>query len=141
MIKILKFDPNQHNYELEDGFFDGWPHPPSKQTHRQILSNSTVAFIAVDENTQKIVGFVNAISDGVLSSAIPLLEVLKPYQKQQIATKLMREIIQSLSHLYMIDISCDEALLSFYQKLGFQERKSAIIRNIEHQHGVKEHKE
>ena len=36
--------------------------------------------IAIDENTNQVVGFVTAISDGVLSAYIPFLEVLPEYK-------------------------------------------------------------
>jgi hypothetical protein len=62
------------------GFFVGWPNPPSPETHLKLLANSNYIVLAVDDETGNIVGFITAISDGVLSAYIPFLEVLPAYQ-------------------------------------------------------------
>jgi predicted N-acetyltransferase YhbS len=67
-----------------------------------------------------IVGFVTAISDGVMSAFIPLLEVLPEYQHQGIGTELVRRVLQQLDGLYMIDLCCDGDLEPFYSAFGFQ---------------------
>ena len=58
------------------GFFEGWPDPPSPETHLRILRQSSEVLLAIDTTTGEVVGFITAISDGVLSAYIPLLEVL-----------------------------------------------------------------
>ena len=58
------------------GFFVGWPNPPSPETHLKLLQNSSKLVLAIDETTGNVAGFITAISDGVLSAYIPLLEVL-----------------------------------------------------------------
>jgi len=65
-----------------DGFFAGWPNPPSPDTHLKILTNSDHVVLAYDGKVERIVGFINAINDGILSAYIPLLEVLESYQGQ-----------------------------------------------------------
>ncbi len=76
-----------HEAMLE-GFFKGWPNPPSKQTHLKILKNSSKCIIAKDESTKKVVGFITAITDQTLCAYIPLLEVLESYQNKGIGKKL-----------------------------------------------------
>ncbi|GAA5514983.1 hypothetical protein Dcar01_03747 [Deinococcus carri] len=56
------------------GFFEGWPNPPAPATLHRLLSRSYRISLAVEEDGQ-VVGFAQAISDGVLSAFIPLLEV------------------------------------------------------------------
>jgi len=59
------------------------------------LQNSYRTVVAIDNDTHKVVGFINAVSDGVLTAYIPLLEVLEKYQGMGISgklTKLMLEI-------------------------------------------------
>jgi hypothetical protein len=57
------------------GFFVGWPDPPSPETHYRMLAGSQHILLARDAATGQIVGFINAVSDGVLAAYIPLLEV------------------------------------------------------------------
>ena len=65
--------------ELE-GFFEGWQNPPSPEVHMNLLKNSDHVILACDDETGRVVGFVTAISDGVLSAYIPFLEVLPEYR-------------------------------------------------------------
>lgn len=65
------------------GFFVGWPDPPSPERHLQILKNSRFVVIAVDDQASRVVGFVNAVSDGILSAYIPLLEVLPDHPAER----------------------------------------------------------
>jgi len=101
-----------------DGFFVGWPSPPSPERHLELLRGSAAVVLARDG--ERVVGFVTAISDGVLSASIPLLEVLPDYQGRGIGTELMRRILARLDGLTMVDLSCDAPLEPFYARLGFQ---------------------
>ncbi|MEE8577103.1 MAG: GNAT family N-acetyltransferase [candidate division Zixibacteria bacterium] len=117
------------------GFFVGWPKPPTPETHLKILKQSYMIELAIDSETEEIVGFVNAISDGILAAYLPLLEVLPAYQKRGIGRELIERILSRLDGLYMIDLTCDADLQSMYQKLGFQEMTAMMIRNFDHQSG------
>lgn len=110
------------------GFFVGWPSPPSPEQHLQLLRGSAAVVLARDG--EAVVGFVTAISDGILSASIPLLEVLPAYQGRGIGSELMRRILAALDGLYMVDLSCDAPLEPFYARLGFQRLDRAMgIRN------------
>lgn len=121
---------NEDNYIL-DGFFVGWPNPPSKDRFRAILLNSAHIVLAIDQEKNKLIGFITAISDGVLSSYIPLLEVLPEYQSRGIGKKLVEHILLELKDLYMIDLSCDEDLMPFYERFGMIRGQSMFLRNYD----------
>ena len=112
---------------LGGGFFEGWSSPPSSQEHLDLLRKSTHVVIASDDG--KVVGFATAISDGVLSAYIPLLEVLPAYQGRGIGTELMKRLLADTGSLYMIDVACDLGTLPFYERLGFSAGTSATMRN------------
>lgn len=101
-----------------DGFFVGWPHPPSPERHLEVLKGSALVVLARDG--ERVVGFVTAISDGVLSAYIPLLEVLPEYHGRGIGSELMRRVLARLRDLYMVDLCCDAGLEPFYTRLGLQ---------------------
>ena len=119
--------------EMLSGYFVGWPNPPSQATHMQILKNSYRIWLAIDKETNKVAGFINAISDGVMAAYIPLLEVHPAYQKTGIGKTLTQKMLDSLSHLYMIDILCDEEVQEFYTKQGMQKAKGVMKRNYDRQ--------
>jgi len=117
------------------GFFVGWPNPPSPETHRRILDNSAHIVLAFDEDREQVVGFVNAISDNVLSAYIPLLEVLPEYQRQGIGRELMQRMLALLDGLYMIDLISNPAALDFYTKLGMTKEVGMSLKNFDRQSG------
>ncbi len=116
-------------------FFDGWPNPPSPETHLRILRGSDHVVLALDAETDRVVGFVTAISDGVLSAYIPLLEVLPEYRGQSIGSELTRRMLAKLDGLYMVDLLCDPDLQSFYTRLGMRPATAMMVRNFERQSG------
>ncbi|MBT3786557.1 GNAT family N-acetyltransferase [bacterium] len=116
-----------------DGFFVGWPNHPSPSAHLEILQGSYAAWLAFNEDC--CVGFVNALSDGVFYSFIPLLEVLPEFQGQGIGRELVRRMVSTLENMYAIDIVCDESLMPFYNFLGFNRCVGMVKRNFANQSG------
>ena len=122
--------------ELADGFFEGWPQHPDKNTHRKILKNSFKSIVAIDNERNQIVGFITIISDGILSAYIPLLEVIPAYRKQGIGSRLLAIALKELDDLYMVDLVCDEERVSFYEKQGMIRWTAMLWRNYKGQAGV-----
>ncbi len=120
-------------YEMLIGFFAGWPNPPSPKNHLRILHGSALVVLAIDDHADRVVGFINAISDGVMAAYIPLLEVLPEYRKQGIGGELVRRMMQRLGHLYMVDVICDSDVVPFYEKVGMKAGTGAMRRNYERQ--------
>ena len=111
-----------------DGFFVGWPRRPSPERHLALLRGSSHVVLA--REGRRVVGFVTAISDGVLSAYIPLLEVLPDFRGRGIGKELTRRLLGELDGLYMVDLSCDEELVPFYEALGLTRLDAALgIRN------------
>lgn len=92
--------------------------------------------MAICEETNRIAGFINVISDGVLSAYIPLLEVVSPYKNKGIGTKLVELALKECNQIYMIDISCDEDLINFYERFNMKKFMSMCIRNYKNQSGL-----
>ncbi|PUB13383.1 GNAT family N-acetyltransferase [Paenisporosarcina sp. OV554] len=122
--------------EQLNGFFVGWPNPPSPEVHLRLLEKSSHVDLAVDDESKQVVGFITAISDGVLSAYIPFLEVLPPFQGQGIGQQLLKKMVELLSDMYMIDLMCDEELQGYYEKLGMHRSHGMVLRNYAKQSGV-----
>ena len=116
-----------------EGFFVGWPVRPSAERHLEILLGSDHVVLARDGAEGRVVGFVTAISDGVLSAFIPLLEVLPEWQGQGIGSELVRRILAELEDFYMVDLVCDPELEPFYRRFeltllaGMGRRRRALL--------------
>ena len=115
------------------GFFDGWPNPPDPETHLTILKNSHAVWLAFDGS--QCVGFINAISDGVFYSFIPLLEVLPSHKGRGIGSELVQRMVSTLGTMYAIDIVCDETVAPFYERKAFHRCVGMVKRNHENQQG------
>ena len=118
------------------GFFVDWPDPPTPDTHLRLLHGSDAVEIARDESTGQVVGLITAISDGVLSAYVPLLEVLPDYQGRGIGSELVRRLLSRLEHLYMVDLLCDAELRPFYERQGMRPAAGMMVRNYARQAGA-----
>ncbi len=130
----------QYQHHLEniapenlEGFFVGWLNPPNPAKHLEILRGSSHVCLALEDD--RVVGFITAISDGILSAYIPLLEVLPEFQSQGIGRELVRRMLEMLSGFYMIDLLCDDEMKGFYAKCGMLEAGGMMIRNYRRQSG------
>ncbi len=119
-----------------EGFFEGWPSPPTPETHVAIMRGSYRVVLALDENSDAVVGFITAVSDGVLAAYIPLLEVLPSYRRRGIGRELVTRMQEELGELYMVDLVCDEALESFYASMGMKPARAMTIRRFDKQSGT-----
>lgn len=118
--------------DLAGGFFVGWPMPPSPELHLAMLRGSEAVVLAIDDAVGagapgRVVGYVQAIGDGVLSAFIPNLEVLPDWQGQGIGSELVRQVLDVLGPRYSVDLVCDDDLVPFYERLGLS-RYTAMIR-------------
>ena len=109
------------------GFFVGWPGPPTPQGHIEILQGSDLLVLALSEK-HKVIGFVTAITDGVSCAYISHLEVLPEWQGKGVGSELMRRMLAKLEAIRTIDLICDEDVRGFYERLGFKAGRGMLIR-------------
>lgn len=119
--------------QFDGEFFDGWLDPPSPETLLRILQSSDHVVIAV--RNDKVIGFVTALSDGVLSAFITLLEVVPEEHDKGIGHSLINQLMDDIGDLYMVDLVCDANLSRFYAELGFATATGMSRRNYAMQSG------
>ena len=112
-----------------DGFFEGWPRVPSAKRFLRILGGSYAVILAREGDGGRVVGFVNAISDGELAAHIPLLEVLPEYRHRGIGTELVRRMLDKLDGFAMIDLTCDAELVPYYERFGMRPVSGMVMRD------------
>lgn len=87
------------------------------------------------QNKLKVVGFIAALSDEVLTVYISLLEVLPEFQKRGIGKNLVSKMLELTKDFYMIDLVCDENLVDFYDRFGMKKQIAMSKRNYKSQSG------
>lgn len=132
---MIHYSENTSDLRAEQlvGFFEGWESSPTPQKHLQLLQQSSEVIVALEE--EKVVGFITAITDGVLSAYIPFLEVLPDYRNQGIGKELVRLMLLKLHDYYMVDLTCDPSLRSFYMEQGMSALTAMSKRNRQFQSG------
>jgi len=118
------------------GFFEGWPNPPSPARHLDLLHSSAHVWLARDDESRRVVGFVTAISDGVLTAYIPLLEVRPESRRRGVGRELVQRMLATLDHLYAIDVICDDDVRPFYDRFGLRPCGAMVRRNYANQSGA-----
>lgn len=115
------------------GFFGGWPNPPAPEAHLRILHGSDHLILALDQESDRVVGYITAISDGVSCAYIPHLEVLPSWKGRGIGTELMNQMLETLKDIYMIDLMCDADVQPFYDRFNMIRSTGMVIRNYARQ--------
>jgi ribosomal protein S18 acetylase RimI-like enzyme len=108
------------------GFFEGWASPPDPERHLAALRAAYRVVLELDGD--RVVGFVDALGDGVLSAFIPLLEVLPEYRGRGIGSELMRRVLAELEDIRAVDLCCDAELEGYYRRFGMEPVLGMAIR-------------
>jgi ribosomal protein S18 acetylase RimI-like enzyme len=109
------------------GFGVGWRKPLTPELLYRVLTGSAHVWLTLDG--ERVVGFINAISDGCLMAYIPLLEVLPDYQDRGIGSELVRRMLETLHDLYGVDLCCDANVAPFYERFAMQRVTGMVLRN------------
>lgn len=117
--------------ELLGGFFVGWPVPPTPETLMRLLRASTHRVLAMSQADGRCIGYITALTDGVLFGYISSLEVLPQFQSRGIGKELVARMLRNLSDLYAIDLVCDADVQSFYERCGMAKCSAMVLRNRE----------
>ncbi|HOO32443.1 MAG TPA: GNAT family N-acetyltransferase [Thermotogota bacterium] len=128
--RVIKYQDTLEGITQEhlDGFFIGWKEPLSRDNFYTVLSNSEHVVLAVDQQKDRVVGFINSLTDGVQFAFIPMLEVLPEYKNMGIGTELMERMLELLKHYDCVDLTCDPDLQSFYSRFRMLKSHGMVIR-------------
>ena len=129
MTITFEVDPADLRAADLHAFFNEWRIRPSVEALDAMLAGSYRVVLAKDG--EEIVGFANAISDGRMFAYIPLVEVHPDRRGTGIGTELMRALLRELEHLHGVDLTCDDDLVPFYERVGLQRWTAMISRKNE----------
>ena len=95
----------------------GWNRMESKYSNPLMTSYYHIAVYEGD----KLVGYIDSVSNGVTDAYIQDLMVHPDYQGKGLGTKLMNKMITYLkeNRIYIISVVFEESLKPFYARFGF----------------------
>lgn len=104
-----------------------WSRRPSVEGRLRMLTSARSTILAWAGS--ELVGVVAAIGDGVAWLYVSLLEVHPDHRGRGIGSELMRHMLDRHRDIYAIDVSCDDELVPFYERLGMRRLNAMTIRN------------
>ena len=95
----------------------GWNRMEKEYTNPLMTSYYHIAVYEDD----KLIGYIDSVSNGVTDAYIQDLMVCPDYQGKGIGTDLMDKMIEYLKEkrIYMISVVYEEGLKPFYERFGF----------------------
>ena len=99
----------------------GWNRMEKELSNPRLQSFYHISVYESEDQGQKLVGFVDCVSNGVTDAYIQDLMVHPDFQGKGIGTELMNKMIEHLKEagIYMISVLYDEELKDFYSRFGF----------------------
>lgn len=91
--------------------------------HKKAFENSHTVVFAFD--SEELIGFGRAISDGTYQAAIYDLAVLPEYQGQKVGAIILKNILETISNCNVILYS-SPGKETFYEKSGFRKMKTGM---------------
>ena len=99
----------------------GWNRMEKELSNPRLQSFYHISVYEGEDMEQKLVGFVDCVSNGVIDAYIQDLMVHPDFQGKGLGTELMNKMIEYLKEagIYMISVLYDEELKDFYSRFGF----------------------
>ena len=98
----------------------GWPKPPSPQTLLKSLQNMNAVVLAIDEETNAVVGYACGMTDHVLILYIWGTELLPEYRGQGIRKQMLLRLLDRYGEIYQINIHPGQPDRRLFEELGFK---------------------
>ena len=101
-----------------DGFFVGWPSPPSPERHLEVLRRSSHVVVARDG--ERVVGFVTAISDASSARTSRCWRSCRSTRAAASARSSSAGCSPGSTASTWSISGCDEDVVGFYERLGLE---------------------
>lgn len=96
-----------------------WPRPPSAATALESLRNMNAVILALDEEADRIAGFVCGMTDHTLILYIWDVEVLPRYRGQHLEREMLRRLLDT-HEMYQVNTICIPEHRATFEQLGFR---------------------
>ena len=123
---LYEFTINIYEGDLQRLFAQTeWAANRSQEAIRRLLANTPVCLCVWDG--ARLIGFGRAVTDDVFRAVIEDVVVDEAYRGQSIGGEMVRRLLERLDHVEEIVLNCQDDLIPFYEKLGFQRTGMAYM--------------
>ena len=95
-----------------------WTDKRTPETIRAMLDNTSI-ILTVREG-DRVIGFARVVTDDLLRAFIEDVIVDEAYRRQGIGAEIMRLLMERLAHVEEVILACEDHLLPFYGRFGFE---------------------
>jgi GNAT superfamily N-acetyltransferase len=90
----------------------------------RMLAGCAVVIALVDRETDRLVGFARALSDGVYTGLVLDVIVAEEWRGRGLGAALMEALLEHplLSDVTTLELTCQPRLFEFYRRFGFTEQ-------------------
>jgi GNAT superfamily N-acetyltransferase len=120
-IHVIYSDFSEATDEADlDGLLAHWDFTPPAGTLRRMLQGISIAIVAREPGSSRVLGYVTALTDHVVCGYISALELRPDFRHQGIGTALLARVADRLN-VQGIYLSCAAAMIPFYEAAGFKQ--------------------
>lgn len=96
----------------------GWAAKRTAGAVQRMLDNTTILLGVWDGD--RLIGFARAVTDDIYRAFIEDVVVDEAYRGEGIGVELVRRLLEPLAHVEDVALVCNEALVPFYERHGFE---------------------
>ncbi len=96
----------------------GWAATRTPEAIRTMLDSTRVCLGVWDGD--RLIGFARAVTDDRFRAFVEDVVVDEAYRERGIGAEMMRRLLARLAHVAEIALVCDDKMIPFYERLGFE---------------------
>ncbi len=105
--------------EQLEGLRGEWVNPPSAATTLKSLQHMNAVVLAMDEATDRVIGFVCGMTDETLILYVWDSDVLPGHRGQGIEKALLGRLLGRFGDIYQVNANPHQAIRPVFEELGF----------------------
>jgi ribosomal protein S18 acetylase RimI-like enzyme len=113
-----------------EGLLAHWDFTPAAGTLRKMLQGSSIAIVAREPDSSRVLGYVAVLTDQVVCGYVSALEVRPEFRQRGIGTALLRRVAERLD-VQGIYLSCAPAMVPFYEAAGYKQVVGMAKRRVQ----------
>ncbi|GAA0715616.1 hypothetical protein GCM10009430_10320 [Aquimarina litoralis] len=104
-----------------------WAKDRTIESIQKLLKHTKIFVVIRNEDTNQLIGFGRAISDGVFRALLDDIVIDTKYRGNGLGKQIIRELLKELDEVEQIFLNTKPALEEFYKQFGFTKPKAITM--------------